>query len=131
MNITGIIIKKLPLQSGTGKNGKEWMKKTFVLETMEQYPKHIAFDIFNNQDLIKDLNALPDNTTITIQFDIDAHEYNGRWYNQIRCWKYESNSGQSQPQQTAPVQPQQSRTAPASSDNNNNGSSDKKDDLPF
>lgn len=30
--------------------------------------------------------------TLTVSFDIDAHEYNGRWFNDISAWKVERNA---------------------------------------
>jgi hypothetical protein len=29
--------------------------------------------------------------TLTVSFDIDSREYNGRWYNDIRAWKVDRN----------------------------------------
>jgi len=39
MEISGKIIAVLPLQSGTGRNGTEWKKQDYVVETHDQYPK--------------------------------------------------------------------------------------------
>lgn len=33
MQISGTIIAALPVQSGTGKNGTEWKKQEYVIET--------------------------------------------------------------------------------------------------
>ena len=42
LEINGKIIKILPQQSGTGRNGV-WKKQDFILETNEQFPKKISF----------------------------------------------------------------------------------------
>ena len=46
MEITGKIIAVLPAQSGTSKAGNEWKKQEYVLETHDQYPKKVCFQIF-------------------------------------------------------------------------------------
>ena len=46
MEITGRIIAVLPVQGGISKNGNEWKKQEYVLETHDQYPKKVCFQIF-------------------------------------------------------------------------------------
>ena len=46
MEITGKIIAVLPEQSGVSKAGNEWKKQEYVLETHDQYPKKVCFQIF-------------------------------------------------------------------------------------
>ena len=41
MEVTGKIIQKLELQSGTSKAGNAWTKQEYVLETIENFPKKI------------------------------------------------------------------------------------------
>ena len=82
MEISGKIIAVLPLQSGQGKNGL-WRSQDYVLETADQYPKKVCFNLFNDK-IDKFTIALDD--TVTISFDIESREYNGRWYTSIRAW---------------------------------------------
>ena len=82
MEISGKIIAVLPLQSGQGKNGL-WGSQDYVLETADQYPKKVCFNLFNDK-IDKFTIALDD--TVTISFDIESREYNGRWYTSIRAW---------------------------------------------
>lgn len=89
MEITGKIIAVLPERSGvSARSGAEWRCATYVLETMEQYPRKMCFEVFGI-DRIQQLN-IQAGQSYTISFDIDAHEYQGRWYNQIRAWKAEA-----------------------------------------
>lgn len=89
MEITGKIIAVLPERSGvSARSGAEWRCATYVLETMEQYPRKMCFEVFGT-DRIQQLN-IQGGQSYTISFDIDAHEYQGRWYNQIRAWKAEA-----------------------------------------
>ena len=46
MEISGKIIAILPLQSGTGRNGTEWKKQDYVIETHDQYPKKMCFNLW-------------------------------------------------------------------------------------
>ena len=54
-----------------------------MLETQEQYPKKLAFDVIN--DKIDQLN-IQFGEILTVQFDINAREYNGRWFNSVNAW---------------------------------------------
>ena len=47
MDVVGKIIAALPPKSGTSQStGKPWQVNTYVLQTNEQTPKNIAFDVF-------------------------------------------------------------------------------------
>ena len=50
MEIKGRIIHVMPLQSGIGQvSGKEWKKQEYVLETQEQYPRKVCFQVSGNR----------------------------------------------------------------------------------
>lgn len=83
MELQGKIIVVLPERSGTSQRGNQWRSITYVLETQEQYPKKLAFDVTN--DKIDQLN-IQFGEILTVQFDINAREYNGRWFNSINAW---------------------------------------------
>lgn len=100
MEITGKIIAVLPANSGTSaRTGNPWMSQTYVIETQGQYPKKLAFDVFG-EERIKQFN-IKQGEELTVRFDIDAHEYNGRWFNQIRAFNVEK-IGQQNTQQPTP-----------------------------
>ena len=100
MEITGKIIAVLPANSGTSaRTGKPWMSQTYVIETQGQYPKKLAFDVFG-EERIKQFN-IQQGEELTVRFDIDAHEYQGRYFNQIRAFNVEK-SGQQTTQQPTP-----------------------------
>lgn len=83
MELQGKIIVVLPERSGTSQRGNQWRSITYVLETQEQYPKKLAFDVTN--DKIDQLN-IQFGEILTVQFDINAREYNGRWFNSVNAW---------------------------------------------
>ena len=95
MEMTGVVIAVLPERSGTSQRG-EWKSQSFVIETQEQYPKHLCFEVFG-ADRIAQFN-INGGEKITVQFDIDARQYQDRWFNSIKAWNV------IRPGQQAPVQ---------------------------
>ena len=98
MEITGKIISKLDLQSGTSKAGNQWKKQEYVLETQDAYPRKVHFDFFGERADQYNLNI---GDVIKLSFDIESREYQGRWYTSIRGWKAEPADAAAA---TAPVQ---------------------------
>jgi hypothetical protein len=99
VELTGRIIAVMAAQSGvSARTGNNWMSQEYVIEVPGQYPRRCMFRLFG-EDRIKQFN-IQQGEDLTIQFDIDAHEYNGRWFNEIRA--YNVVRGQ-QPVAAAPV----------------------------
>lgn len=85
MQVTGNIVVVCPIKSGVSQQDKEWQSLDFVVEIPGQYPKRVVLNIFG-QDKINQLNPQVGEQNVTVDFDIDAHEYQGRFYNQARAW---------------------------------------------
>ena len=87
MEITGIIIQKLGESSGTSaKTGMPWRNAEFLMEIPGEYKRHINFKVRDGQyNLIARFEALIGKTA-TVSFNIEAHEANGRWFNEVRAW---------------------------------------------
>ena len=138
MEVSGKIIQKLPLQQGESKSsGKPWALQAYVLETQEQFPRKVHFELFGEQR-IKDYPCEIDDL-VTVSFDIESREFNGRWYTSIRAWKIvqgivDPNAApQAAPTQAAPVAQQPAAAAEPMSSNTNpfDAPADSSDDLPF
>ena len=85
MEVTGFVRYALETKKGVSqRTGNPWMARDYVLEIPGQYPKHMAFTVFG-EDRIKQLN-IQMGEELTVQFDIDAREYNGKWYNDFRAY---------------------------------------------
>lgn len=84
MDITGKIIAVLPTRSGTSAKGTQWSSQTSVIENHDQYPKKVAFDVLG--DKITEFN-LQVGEEVTVSFDINAREFNGKWFNSVNAWK--------------------------------------------
>ncbi len=90
MELTGKIIAVLGERGGTSaRTGAEWKVATYVLETFGDYPRKMCFDVFG-AERIQSCN-IQAGETLRVRFDIDAHEYNGRWYNSIRAFGVDRN----------------------------------------
>lgn len=123
MELTGKIIQVLEARSGIAKNsGNSWKVQEYVLETQEQYPHRMLFSIFG-EDKIQQA-AINAGDEVTVSFDINCREFNGRWYNDIRAWKVDHVSGTSAPQAPAADATPMPGVSPFTP-------SDEKDDLPF
>lgn len=85
MQIQGNIVKVFEPRSGTSSSGKQWSSLDFVVEVPGQYPRRIALNIFG-EERIKTLAPKVGEVNVVVDFDIDAHEYNGRFYNEIKAW---------------------------------------------
>jgi Protein of unknown function (DUF3127). len=103
MEVTGKIIVALPEVGGTSRAGNAWKKREYVLETLETYPKKVAFNFFGDR-----VDQFPLNVgdVVTVSFDIDSREFNGRWYVDLRAWK-------SQPAQQSATEPAPANYGPA------------------
>ena len=127
MDLTGTIIQVMPAQSGTSsRTGNPWMSQEYVLEIPGSYPKRMVFRIFG-EDRIKQFNIQQGEQQVTIQFDIDTHEYNGRWFNEVRCYNVLRSVGQQPYQQQA----QPSAVSPKTSQSPFTTQEQKQDDLPL
>ena len=130
MEIIGKAIAALPVKSGVSqKTGEQWQSREYVIETQEQYPKKICFEIFGTEKL-KEFN-IRNNDLIKVHFDITAREYNGKWYNSVRAWKVEHVNPQSQTTETIPVQTSSPVQAPAQAPVAAPTTQESDDDLPF
>ena len=89
MELKGKIIKLLPLQTGTGKNGT-WKKQEYILQTEEQFPKKICFVVWGEKI---DEYSLKEGDGVTASVDIESREFNGRWYTDVKAWKVERAQG--------------------------------------
>lgn len=118
MELTATLVQVLPLQKGTGKNG-EWKKQDIIVESGGQYPKKVCVSIWGDKINEK---ILQPGTVLSISFDVESREYNGRWYTDVKAWKVVEASGNKSSSDTDRYNDE----LPGSDSYN-----DDKDDLPF
>ena len=88
MELQGKVIAVLPERSGVSARG-EWKSQDYVIETHDQYPKKCCFRVFGEEKINQFNIQLGEE--MTVSFDIDSHEYQGRWFNDVRAWAINRN----------------------------------------
>ena len=133
LNISGIVLNILPLQTGTSKAGNQWQKQDFILETGGQYPRKVCICLFGDN---VEKFPLQVGQSVTASVDIESREFNARWYTDVRAWNVVYNDQQGAP---APAPTAQPAPAPATAKTQAKGAAVQAtagapaaaDDLPF
>ena len=138
MEIQGKIRAILPAQSGVSqRTGNGWMSQDFVLDYFwwanQQNPSQMVFRVFG-EERIKNFD-LHVNDEVKIDFHVEAHEYDSRWFNEIQCTRCQKVGVSASPVQNQPTgngsteqtnnNPQPQQPAPSAAENT------ESDDLPF
>lgn len=89
MQITGTVVQINASQTGQNKAGTAWRKQEVILETEGQYPKKVAVSIWGERI---DKFALGKGETVTLHYDLESREYNGRWYTEVKAHNVERQS---------------------------------------
>ena len=110
--ISGLVTAIMQPQTGVSqKTGNAWMKQQYVIQHDQGlYPKYLMFEIFG-EDSIKSM-AIQPNEFITVHLNANAtqSQKDGRWYNELRCWKVDRQQmgmQQGMPMQQGYQQPMQ------------------------
>ncbi len=100
MEFTGKIIAILSPRSGVSKStGNEWKVQEFVIENHDQYPRKMCFEVFGTDKLTQFNIQMGEE--LTVSFDIDARQWQDRWFNSIRAWKVERVNPEMPPTQVS------------------------------
>ena len=111
MNVkfTGKIIAVGQVQMGTSQNGTQWSSCEYTIEELnEQYPSRAVIQVYGS-DKLQQFN-IQLGEIITAHIGLKARQSKeGRWFNQLDCWKVERPTGQqggyyAPPQQHFPPQ---------------------------
>lgn len=101
LTVSGTVIAT-DTQKGTSKSGREWQKKIFVIEYTEgTSQKHIAFEMFG-EDRINS-NPVRKGQAVTVHYDVNSTEWNGRWFTTCSAWKVEKIDSKNLPEPTVQV----------------------------
>ena len=101
MEVQVKVISKLDIVEGVSKSsGKEFKYFTFIGETIEQYPRKIAFEAFGDKRI--ENCQVNENEVYNVSFDVESREFNGRWFTKANAWKTDlvSSSAMGEQQQT-------------------------------
>ena len=133
MEITGKVVRLGGLTEGTSAKGP-WRKQDLIIETDEQYPKTVCLTCWTNQ--INEIQSMVPGQLIKAQIDISSREFNGKWYTDVRVWRFDpinaASPGQPAQQPAAQAMPQTPpAAAPTGGPEDYFGESSNGDDLPF
>lgn len=97
MELEGKVIAALNPREGTSRQGNPWKAQEFVIETQDQYPRKMCFEIFGADRIEQNIGMLSVGNKVKVSFDIDAREWNGRWFNSIRAYRIDLVENAQQP----------------------------------
>ena len=100
MEIQGKFFCTLPVQTGEGRNG-QWKKQDFVIETEGKYPKKAAFTLFG--DKIDMIDRRQPGDMLTVKFEIESREYQGKYYTNLSAFSVTSAQTPSAPEEADPL----------------------------
>lgn len=134
MEIIGKVVRLGNLTEGTSARGP-WRKQNLIIETEEQYPRTVCLTCWTNQ--IDEIQKFAPGQTIKAQIEISSREFNGKWYTDVRVWRFDPVGAAVAPV-SAPAQPVQQpmmhQTPPVAApvqDYYPPAGEDSVDDLPF
>ncbi|QDP51724.1 MAG: hypothetical protein Unbinned92contig1003_37 [Prokaryotic dsDNA virus sp.] len=84
MEIKGTITRIYDIQKGVSKNGKEWVKRDFVIDTGEKYNSTLCFTLFGEDKVEQLTQEAGDN--VVVKFNLSSREYNDKWYTQAMAY---------------------------------------------
>lgn len=133
MEIIGKVVRLGNLTEGTSARGP-WRKQELIIETEEQYPRTVCLICWTNQ--IDEIQKFAPGQTIKAQIEISSREFNGKWYTDVRVWRFDPVGATAAPT-AAPAQPaqqpmmHQTPLAAAPAQDFYPPAEDSVDDLPF
>ena len=133
MEITGKVVRLGNLVEGTSARGP-WRKQELIIETEEQYPRTVCLICWTNQ--IEEIQKFAPGQTIKAQIEISSREFNGKWYTDVRVWRFDpvgAAAPMGTPVQQAQQPMHQTPPAPAAAPANDYypPTEESVDDLPF
>ena len=88
--LTAHIVQKLPVESGTSKTGNAWTKQNIIVEDRNsRFPRKVCVNFFGT-DRVAALEQFPEGTEVTISYDLESREFNGRWYTDVNAWRIQN-----------------------------------------
>ena len=136
MEIIGKVVRLGNLTEGQSARGP-WRKQDLIIETEEQYPRTVCLTCWTNQ--IEEIQKFAPGQTIKAQIEISSREFNGKWYTDVRVWRFDPVGATSAPAAppAAPAQniaqPTMHQTPPVTQPTTEYypPAEDSVDDLPF
>lgn len=101
LKVKGKVTVILDPLSGKTKDGKDWNKQDFVIQTESEYPKAVCFTLFGDKTSL--LPKVGDD--VEVYFNLESREYNGKYYHNINAWRIEGGAASELPGDNLPPDP--------------------------
>lgn len=86
MELQGKVVKILDAQRFTSqKNGNEYVRNGFVVETTGQYPRRVAFSVMGDERFTT--MSIVVGGTYNVSFDVESREWQGKWFTECQAWR--------------------------------------------
>lgn len=99
MQFKGQLVAKISEREGDSQNG-HWRIAQFLLQEVSTYPRKLVVDVSDDRNRRIESFEERIGQNVTVNWDIDAREYNGRWFNSVRAYAI---SDFEEPARTAPA----------------------------
>ena len=93
MEVKGTVLRKLELETGISKAGKEWKKQSIVIDTGNDFNNEVCISAFG--DKVEKMNNLKVGMQVSILCNVYSREYNGRYYHNIDGYFFTNQSNKS------------------------------------
>jgi hypothetical protein len=94
MEVTGTVLRKLELETGTSKkSGKEWKKQSIVIDTGGEFNNEVCVSAFG--DKLQQMNKLEIGMEVSVLCNVYSKEYNGRYFHNIDGYFFTNQSNKS------------------------------------
>jgi len=100
LEVSGVITKVLPIQTGEKKDGSgEWQKQLFIVDNQAEYNNIFCFEIFGNEKVenFNKYNKVGD--FVKVDFNVNTNEYQSKFFTTLSAWKVFKESAGSQNQE--------------------------------
>ena len=92
LEITGILEKFLPIESGTSKTtSKEWKKQNFLVKTNEEYNSLYCFEVFGEEKVEALTKYQKEGDTVKVVFNVSTNEWQGKYFTSLSAWRIEKS----------------------------------------
>jgi len=89
MQITGIIEKILPIQTGEGRNGT-WVKQDVVINQGGKYPKSACVTFFGTKCTPE---GYSEGESVVVDVNIESKPWNDKYITSVNAWKIARSDG--------------------------------------
>lgn len=100
MELVAIYKGHTTIETGVSQNGQNWKRTTMLLQTIENRPREVA--ITCSFKMVDEIAKHAIGTALKVKCDADSHEYQGKYYTELRAWAIQPAY---QPQPAAANQP--------------------------